>query len=123
MVRPAVPGGRPDPVVIGVLSGDVAHPLYDVGFAYLVRDRRGLTAIEYTRHRVQRLCDRRAARGRQAERRNEQYGFDADCFHLDDRFRQGRQIYFARLNKIIIDLNNIANIYLYLLTISFNLNY
>ena len=74
---PAVPGGRPDRVVTGVLVGDVAHPLYDVGFAYLVRDRRGLTAIEYTRHRVQRLCDRRAACSRQAERRNEQYGFDA----------------------------------------------
>ena len=96
---PAVPGGRPDRVVTRVLVGDVAHPLYDVGFAYSLRDRRGLTAIEYTRHRVQCVRDRRAARGRQAERHNEQYGFDAYCFHLDDRFRQGWLIYFAHLNK------------------------
>ncbi len=86
---PAVPGGRPDHVVIGVLSGDVAHPLFDVGRANLVRVWRGLTGRIYTRHRVQRLCDRRAARDRQAERRNEQYGFDAYCFHLDDHFCQG----------------------------------
>ena len=78
MEPPAVPGGHPDHVVTGVLSGDVAHPLYDVGIANLVRVRRGLTAIKYTR----------AARGRQAERRDEQYCFDAYCFQLDDRFRQ-----------------------------------
>ena len=88
VVRPAVPGGRPDRVVTRILVGDVAYPLYDVGFAYLVRDRRGLTAIEYTRHRVQCVRDRRAARDRQAERHNEQYGFDLYRFHLDDRFRQ-----------------------------------
>ncbi len=67
--------------------------------------------------------DRRAARGRQAERRNEQYGLDASCFHLDDRLRQGWYIYCADLNKEITHLDNIAKLYLCLLTIAFNLKY
>ena len=81
----AVPGCRPDRVVAGVLVGDVAHTLYDIGLAGLTRDRRSLTATGYARPRVQRISDRRAARGRQAERRNEQYGFDTYIFHMDGR--------------------------------------